>query len=220
MSAKVEVELLCRLEAMAVERDRKRDELERLRRLVPTGTYTLNVAHEEEIQRLKDAGEVLVRSLELMTKERDEALADIETLKLHVEMLREAWRSASDEVKRNALCLRAATLGEAMTQWYSIDPEHNVEIWATEAEAKAAAESALEHYRDNASDVWHEQMEALEWGMLVTHGHAKEVDRVEREDDDTGRCERLGVDYRCDYVLEDCARKTNNETKKENDNGN
>ena len=28
-------------------------ELERLRRLVPNGTYTLNVAHEEEIQRLR-----------------------------------------------------------------------------------------------------------------------------------------------------------------------
>jgi hypothetical protein len=37
-------------------------ELERLRRLVPTGSYTLNVAHEEEIQRL--------------TKERDEARAN------------------------------------------------------------------------------------------------------------------------------------------------
>ena len=40
----------------------------------------------------------LLRRLEAMTVERDEALADIETLKLHVETLREAWRSASDEV--------------------------------------------------------------------------------------------------------------------------
>lgn len=52
-------------------------ELERLRRLVPNGTYTLNVAHEEEIQQLKDAGEVLIRSLERMTKERDEARATV-----------------------------------------------------------------------------------------------------------------------------------------------
>jgi hypothetical protein len=95
-----------------------------------------------------------------------------------------------------------------MTQWYSIDPEHGVEVWATEAEAKAAAEAALEHYRDNASDGWHEQMEALEWGMLLPHGHAKEVDRVERENDDTGLCERIGCDYRCDYVLEDCAQES------------
>jgi chromosome segregation ATPase len=42
----------------------------------------------------------LLRRLDAMAKERDEALADIETLKLHVETLREAWRSASDEVKR------------------------------------------------------------------------------------------------------------------------
>lgn len=52
-----------------------RNELERLRRLAPSGTYTLNVPYEEEIQRLKAAGEVLVRSLERMTKERDEAQA-------------------------------------------------------------------------------------------------------------------------------------------------
>lgn len=49
MSEKVELELLRRLEVMAVERDKEREELNRLRRLVPTGTYTLNVAHEEEI---------------------------------------------------------------------------------------------------------------------------------------------------------------------------
>ena len=54
--------------------DAEREELNRLRRLVPTGSYTLNVAHEEEIQRLKDAGEVLIRSLERMTKERDDAM--------------------------------------------------------------------------------------------------------------------------------------------------
>lgn len=51
--------------------DKLRAELEHLRRLTPSGTYTLNVAHEEETQRLKDAGEVLIRSLERMTREED-----------------------------------------------------------------------------------------------------------------------------------------------------
>lgn len=91
-----------------------------------------------------------------------------------------------------------------MKQWYSIDPEQGVEVWGSPEEAKAAAESSLEYYRDRSSDGWHEQMEAIEWGELIPHGWAKEVDRVEREDDDTGLCERLGADYRCDYVLEDC----------------
>lgn len=30
-------------------------ELERLRRLTPNGTYTLNVAHEEELERMREA---------------------------------------------------------------------------------------------------------------------------------------------------------------------
>jgi len=75
--------------------DAEREELNRLRRLVPTGTYTLNVAHEEEIQRLKDAGEVLIRSLERMTKERDEA-------REHVALLRKALKAYYHE----CLCQR------------------------------------------------------------------------------------------------------------------
>lgn len=35
------------------ERDQLREELARLRRLVPTGSYTLNVAHEEELARMR-----------------------------------------------------------------------------------------------------------------------------------------------------------------------
>lgn len=91
-----------------------------------------------------------------------------------------------------------------MSQWYSIDPKHGVEVWATKEEAIAAAESSLEYYRDRASDGWHEDMESIEWGQLIPYASAKEVDRVEREDDETGLCERLGCDYRCDYVLQSC----------------
>lgn len=84
--------------------DVEREELNRLRRLVPTGSYTLNVAHEEEIQRLKDAGEVLVRSLERMTKERDEARAELAFIQA------EYTEANESDLTRDALCLRAATL--------------------------------------------------------------------------------------------------------------
>jgi len=100
MGEKVELELLRRLEAITVERKKEREELDRLRRLVPTGTYTLNVAHEEEIQRLKDAGEVLIRSLERMTKERDEA---------------ERWRNAHHEA---SIRLQAHDCGEEAAKLY------------------------------------------------------------------------------------------------------
>lgn len=112
-----------------------RDELNRLRRLTPTGTYTLNVAHEEELERMRealraaekrelealaelDAARDLLQSVATACRglgprtdavmsvvgnalaELDEQRANIETLKTHVETLREAWRSASDEVTR------------------------------------------------------------------------------------------------------------------------
>ena len=94
-----------------------------------------------------------------------------------------------------------------MKQWYSYDPEYGFEVYGSAKEAQEAAEASIDHYRDRASDGWHEDMLAIEWGELVCHGHAKEVDRVNREDDDTGLCERLGVDYRCDYVIENVSEK-------------
>ena len=66
--------------------DAEREELNRLRRLTPTGTYTLTLAHEQEIR--------------LLREQLDEERANVEMLKTHVETLREAWRSASDEVAR------------------------------------------------------------------------------------------------------------------------
>lgn len=42
----------------------------------------------------------LLRRLDAMAKERDDALADIETLELHIETLREAWQGASEAVTK------------------------------------------------------------------------------------------------------------------------
>lgn len=55
-------------------------ELERLRRLVPNGTYTLNVAHEEELERMREAFRAAEkRELEALA-ERDEATAKLGTV--------------------------------------------------------------------------------------------------------------------------------------------
>lgn len=66
--------------------DAEREELNRLRRLTPTGTYTLTLAHEQEIRLLR----------EQLDKER----ANVEMLKTHVETLREAWQGASEAVAK------------------------------------------------------------------------------------------------------------------------
>lgn len=51
--------------------DAEREELNRLRRLVPTGTYTLNVAHEEELARMRE-------TLKKLTEAFDASEADCE----------------------------------------------------------------------------------------------------------------------------------------------
>lgn len=80
--------------------DVEREELNRLRRLVPTGTYTLNVAHEEELARMREALRAAEkRELEALA-ELDEERANVETLKTHVETLREAWHGASEAVAK------------------------------------------------------------------------------------------------------------------------
>lgn len=66
--------------------DAEREELNRLRRLTPTGTYTLTLAHEQEIR--------------LLREQLDEERANVEMLKTHVETLREAWQGASEAVAK------------------------------------------------------------------------------------------------------------------------
>lgn len=71
-------------------------ELERLRRLVPTGTYTLNVAHEEELERMR----VALRAAE---KRELEALAELDEAKAEVARLR--WgEEMSCENTPNSAC--------------------------------------------------------------------------------------------------------------------
>ena len=91
--------------------DGVRDELERLRRLVPNGTYTLNVAHEEEIQRLRSladsaAHEQGIAQLRMMQaqKSRGEARAELAFIESEYAAANES------DLTRDALCLQVASL--------------------------------------------------------------------------------------------------------------
>lgn len=86
-------------------------------------------------------------------------------------------------------------------QFYVIDPEEGVDVYDTAQEAEDAAQAALEHYRDQCSDGWHEDIAGLEWGRMVTLGHACQCNVVHAEDDETGRLKENGWDYSCDYTL-------------------
>lgn len=85
-------------------------------------------------------------------------------------------------------------------RWYAYDPEEGYDIHTTEAEARAAAEVALDHYRDEATggDEWHPDTHEVEYGMLIPVARAAETDRVETPEGPH--------DYTCDYVLREVPR--------------
>lgn len=103
MSEEVELMLLADVRSLESEVGRLAKQLagQSLRRLTPTGTtYTLNVAHEEELERMREAlRAVEKRELEALA-ELDEERANVESLKTHVEALREAWQGASEAVTK------------------------------------------------------------------------------------------------------------------------
>lgn len=146
--------------------DAEREELNRLRRLVPTGTYTLNVAHEEEIQRLKDAGEVLIRSLERMTKERDEALRLAYIGEHYFEDL--SWKAQHgllfEDLAKMREALRAAEKRE-------------LEALAELDEARAVLQRVVEYDRDPSAS----------WSDLMSWCRGALMDKKERE----ARCRYL-----------------------------
>lgn len=80
-----------------------------------------------------------------------------------------------------------------MTFWYSYDPEDRFTRHETADEARDAAEASLEYHRDRSTDGWHEDTAAIEWGLLVPYGEARECNRVETPEGD--------FDYTCDYQL-------------------
>ncbi len=97
----------------------------------------------------------LLTRIEAVAKERDEALADIETLKLHVETLREAAQSAASEVmrlraERDALAGEASSIEQnvgALLDLYHarmIESKHQQKFaWERAAEKDRAYKEAL-----------------------------------------------------------------------------
>jgi len=119
--------------AARAERDELHKELEQLHRLAPTGTYTLNVAHEEEIQRL--------------TKERDEARANYafmveraanEKLDGYREL---GARAAAAENERDDAKAKAA---EYERDWYAAKSEFGTAMAKMREALRAAEKRELE----------------------------------------------------------------------------
>jgi len=87
------------------------------------------------------------------------------------------------------------TLGNG---WYSVHPEWGTLPHDSEEEAREAAQKAID---DSLGDNWHECVNDIEYGRIVTLGSVHQVDLVMAEDDDTGVCKAMGWDYRCKYEL-------------------
>ncbi len=87
-----------------------------------------------------------------------------------------------------------------MDEFYAFDPFDGChKKFSTAEAAKAEAEACIEYGRDR--DHWPEEVDQIEWGMLVPMGRAQQVNRIEAADDDTGRCARDDLAYLCDYRL-------------------
>lgn len=51
-------------------------------------------------------------------------------------------------------------------KFFSYDPDDGFELHATEDEAKARAQAAIDLYRDDAADGWPEEVDGVCWGAL------------------------------------------------------
>lgn len=72
----------------------------------------------------------------------------------------------------------------AAWQWYSYCPEEGIELHMNRALAKASADEIMGSFAKAAhSDGWHEDMEAVSWGMLVPIEQAHCVEQIEAEPD-------------------------------------
>ena len=72
-------------------------ELERLRRLVPTGSYTLNVAHEEEIRRLRELADSAAAEQGLAQRRMMEAQAARDKAQAKAADYERDWYAAKSE---------------------------------------------------------------------------------------------------------------------------
>lgn len=90
--------------------------------------------------------------------------------------------------------------------WFVYDPDYSgMEFYATEAEAKAAAEKALDFWRGEAiSDgEWSDEVESLIWGRVYQSVVEVPIDCGESDEDE----DDMPQDRCCDFVLADVEAK-------------
>ncbi len=72
-------------------------------------------------------------------------------------------------------------------KYFSYDPEDGYETHTTENEASKRADNALELYRSDAYEGWHEDVEQVCWGKII--------EKVERT-----KCEKAPDDSEFDEI--------------------
>lgn len=86
--------------------------------------------------------------------------------------------------------------------WFAYDPESGFERFATEAEARAEAQKALDYYRDSAPEGWNEDaVVQVCWGLVL--GEVVEVERRPWTEEDGGEEFDEFVDYGLVNTLSD-----------------
>lgn len=88
----------------------------------------------------------------------------------------------------------------AHSDFYSYDPEDGFHEHSSAEAARSGAEESLDCYRDDAGDGWSEAVAEVQWGRLMTLGHAHECDVVHPGDEGFA-LDASEVDYQCDYKL-------------------
>ncbi len=81
-------------------------------------------------------------------------------------------------------------------KFFSYCPDAGFDTFETEGEAKAAANTSIDYYRDNADEGWDEEVAQVCWGEVRQSATMCCV-RPVMEDD----CVAAGIDTICDYQL-------------------
>lgn len=154
------------------------------------GPMDLEDAIERILQRVNDQGHGLFVAAIELEKSRKQAAINPLDCGAKIFLCRECVRCLQERLKREEADPRHVT----GAQWYSIDPEEGADFWNSEEEAQRAAEMSLEHYRDKSTDGWHQEVESIEWGLVIPYQSASQVNRREAG-------EGSEFDYVCDYEL-------------------
>jgi len=128
-------------------------ELERLRRLVPTGSYTLNVAHEEEIRRLRSLADSAAYEQGLAQRRMMEAQAARDKAQAKAADYERDWYEAKSEFGS-----AMAKMREALRAAEKRELEALSELNEREADIQALRDS-----RDKWAETARKLGEQLEW---------------------------------------------------------